>query len=170
MNFGQIFTKDNIALTLSVISIGITVWNFIIERNKEKVNLTVEVHDSWGAGDSRNIVLDIAIINNSHLPITINRIELGMMYSNGELITRCYGKDERFITESTNGKVQNVINYEQLPLDIPSLGSQRGWFQFNSVKVPVTRELNNLKCRLIIYCKGKAISIPVLIPKSKLGE
>lgn len=167
MKIIQYITKDNVALLFSTISIVITIWKFISSRRKEKPNFSVEIFDSWGAGDGRNILLDLGIINNSYLPVSINRIELGIKYSDGELISRCYGKDDKFKTESVNGIIDKVTYYQKLPLDIPALGSCRGWFQFNSVKVPITKGLNNLECRIILYSKGSIKSFPVSIPKKE---
>lgn len=171
MNFDTIFSKENLAMSISIVSIIITVWSFISTKNKERIKLFCEVNDIYFYSKSNFISLNITTVNNSSRPITIHRVDLKTVNVKGIFSYRCNGDSEKFITSKVNGILESQVFIQELPIYLPGFGTERGWYKFQLDDNTRKIDLSKYKCSLIYYCNNKKIEHPITIPnESKLKK
>lgn len=158
--------KDNIAFLLSVISILITSINFISKKWSERINIEAKVKQSYGYRDAQNVALNIAVINNSKLPVSISQMELVVQFVNGPLTAGCIGINELFIRQKTGGVITKETFFSEVPFYIAALGNKSGWYRFEFDHIPLTTNLDEFKCKLRFFCHGKIKELDIVIPKA----
>lgn len=140
---------------------------------KERISISVEVVGNRPYRDSQNAALEIAIINNSHSPVSIDSMEIIATDNSGnEIIGKVVGRYELFYRNKTTSRGEERINHEvyfrDVPFQLSPKGSDRGWHRVKFDHIAIT-DLSKINCNLIVYCNSKKKHFKINVPKSELS-
>lgn len=163
--------KTNIAFWLSIFNGLIVVFNFFYRMYKERISISAEVVGNRPYSDSQNTGLEIAIINNSQSPVSIDSIVVKVTdNSDNEITGKVVGRYELFYRNQTRSgqkeRVDNEVFFRDVPFQLSPKGSDRGWHRVNFDHIALT-DLSHFKCELIVYCNSKKKIFNIQIPKSE---
>lgn len=155
-------SKENIALTISLISIFISLYNFLKKEWNERTNFRIDLkgYIQIQLKDKSILHLHLSIINESKLPISITSMELKTCnqtyYFSGN-------KTKIYSEETKRGNVilhRNDYYSTELPKTIQALGSIRGHFHVELLDINI-REILEVPILLIINTNRKSKSFDI---------
>ncbi|NBI08362.1 hypothetical protein [Senegalia massiliensis] len=160
-------TKENIALTLSIISIVLAVISFIKTLINEYVRLNISYisHFSHEVNNETTILIFMTITNKSRLPISLSSAYL-------EIDNKKYHFDWRpqeVLSETTkinNQIVDRKVTYTiPMPQTILGLGALGGYF---GVETDLSNKYieEHPNAKIILHTNKKILEFPIILSKN----
>ncbi len=160
-NMNWISNTDNTALVVSIISLILSLSNWLYSFYTQRKNLHFKIHEAKSKDGVTFLFMQIE--NLSRLPIAITRI---CLIADGQHIDCTV--NPKLIYENTRKSGKEVIERRfvyslQIPIEIPSLGAVSGYILFEDSQCGLSPNAKRANFQICTN-RGKALEIELSLP------
>ncbi|MBK5254211.1 MAG: hypothetical protein JJE03_07130 [Peptostreptococcaceae bacterium] len=158
MKFVEFINKENITLAIAILSLAgsLSSWMYNLHRQKK----SFEVNILSKTFTNKSLILYLAFINKSALPLSITRVTV--CFDTLQVDSNNF-KNLIHRSKTSSSNTENFNYSLELPIHLPPLDGISGHLVFQPIETITSSDIKNIK--LVIYTnRGKPVTLKKSLP------